>query len=70
MTFLRSLLRRHFAGKPGGGLAKCRLFSQPKYVSVVRSNSLIFFFTLLQMMAFDGKAEAAQFCFEKAAVRC
>ena len=23
---------------------------------------------LLQMMAFDGKAEAAQFCFEKAAV--
>ena len=29
-----------------------------------------FFFTLLQMMAFDGKAEAAQFCFEKAAVRC
>ena len=29
-----------------------------------------FFFTFLQMMAFDGKAEAAQFCFEKAAVRC
>jgi len=23
---------------------------------------------LLQMMAYDGKAEAAQFCFEKAAV--
>lgn len=27
------------------------------------------FFSSLQMLAFDGKAEAAQFCFEKAAVR-
>lgn len=27
-----------------------------------------YFFALLQMLAFDGKAEAAQFCFDKAGV--
>ena len=41
-----------------------------KYYLKTENSLILFFFTLLQMMAFDGKAEAAQFCFEKAAVRC
>ena len=37
MKFLRSFLRRHFAGNQWGGVAKCRLFSQASDYAVVKS---------------------------------
>ena len=79
MEFLRLFLRRHFekpvvVSRNVGCFLRLTISLSPRcscmyYLKLVEFK-IKFSDFFLQMMAFDGKAEAAQFCFEKAAVRC